>query len=428
LTYKFDILRRFSLSGIVPIAVCILTAGMIYWLFRHSPEISGIQGIAEAREFTVSSFESGRVVSVEVALGQKVAHNQVLANLDTGTLEQEIKVAEAELRELESQVPAHGKSLEMNGLESSRAFKSDMEKAAEELENARAACQRIRAEIAGTQQEFNRQKDLVQRHLASAERLNELQVQLTVLQQERDSCPLQIKTLEAKNRAARQRFDEWRISLEGNSGQNARQEQLLPIRLQSQRQQENLRLLKMRAENMVLRSPVDGFIAHIHTASGSIAIAGAPVFVIVESSPQQVIAYLDENRLCPVAAGDGVMLRPRDKAASIMQGTVISVSPAISQLPQRFWPTPNRPLWGKQLFIRVDSSRTLVPGEKFDVIPSPKTERRNPPAVSANENNSGKPSDAPVWPKLQSNLMSRPRVVLDQGDQNPLWAHLENPQ
>jgi multidrug resistance efflux pump len=384
LIYKFDSLRRLSLRGIIPIAVCILTAGAIYKLYRQSPEISGIQGIAEAREFTVSSYENSRIVSMEVAPGQKVVRNQVLASLDKGTLEQEIKVAEAELRELEAQVPAKGKSLEISGLESGRAFQSDIERAAGELENAHAACQRIQAELAGTQQEFNRQRDLVQRHLAAADRMHILQVQLAALRQENDSCPSQIKTLEARNQAARKRFDEWRFSLEDNSGQNARGEQLRPILLRSQRQQESLRLLKMRAENMVLRSPVDGYVAGIHAECGSIVSAREPLIVVVESSPRQVIAYIDENRLCPFISGDTVVLRPRNKAAAPMQGTVVSISSTVSQLPQRFWPVPNRPQWGKQLFIRADSSRALIPGEKFDIVPNLKTGPRNLAAVSAN--------------------------------------------
>jgi multidrug resistance efflux pump len=412
LIYRFGSLSRFSLRGIIPIAVCILTAGAIYKLYQQSPEISGIQGIAEAREFTVSSYENGRIISMEVAPGQKVVRNQVLANLDKGTLEQEIKVAEAELRELESQVPAKGKSLEMGGLESGRAFQSDIEKAAGELENARAVCQKIQAELAGTQQEFNRQRDLVQRHLASADRMHILQVQLAALQQESDSCPSQIKTLEARNQAARKRFDEWRFSLEGNSGQNARGEQLQPILLRSQRQQENLRLLKMRAENLVLRSPADGYIAGIHVASGNVVAPGEPLIVVVESNPRQVIAHFDENRLCPVVSGDTVVLRPRNKAASPMQGTVVSVSSTVSQLPQRFWPAPNRPQWGRQLFIRADSSRVLIPGEKFDIIPSPKTGSMNLAAVSANEGRVGKAPGAPLPLMLPSGFLSRTHFEL----------------
>jgi multidrug resistance efflux pump len=396
----------------IPIAVCILTAIAIYLLCRQSPKLTGIQGIAEAREFTVSSYENGRIVSMEVAPGQKVERNQILASLDKGTLEQEIKVAEAELRELESQVPAKGKSLEVSGLESGRAFQSDMEKAAGELESARAACRRIQVELSGTQQEYDRQRDLVQRHLASADRMHSLQVQLAALQQESDSCPSQIEALEATKQAAQKRFDEWRFSLEGNSDRNAHREQLKPILLRSRRQQEYLQLLKMRAENLVLRSPADGYVAGIDAASGDVVVAGEPLIVIVEASPRQVIAYLDENRRCPVAAGDTVILRPRNKEASPMQGTVVSVSSTVSKLPQRFWMSPNRPQWGKQVFIRADSSRTLIPGEKFDIVPNPKTGAMNFTAVSANEGRDGKTSGIPLPLILPSDFLSRTHLEL----------------
>jgi multidrug resistance efflux pump len=302
----------------------------------------------------------------------------------------------------------------MNELESDRAFQSDMERAAGELENARVACKKIQAELAGTQQEFSRQRDLVQRHLASGDHMHTLQVQLAALQQESDSCPSQIKTLETRQQAARKRFDEWRFSLEGNSGKNGRGEQLQPILLRSQRQQENLRLLKMRAENMVLRSPVDGSIAAgIHAAIGNVVVAGEPLIVVVESNPQQVIAYLDENRLCPFVSGDAVILRPRNKAASPMQGTVVSISSTVSQLPQRFWPVPTRPQWGKQLYIRADSSRALIPGEKFDIVPSLKPVSMNLTVAPATERTmvgAGRASSGRFYRMEKESLWAHPEM------------------
>jgi len=367
---------------------------MIYQLYRQTPEMLGIQGSAEEREFEVSSYENGRIVSIEVSLGREVQRNQVLARLDKSMLEQEIKVAEAELRELESQVPAKYRLLKQNAEESDRPFQSDMEKAAEDLENARAYCKRIQAELAGTQKEFNRQQDLVQRRMTTADRMHVLQLQLAAIQQENDSCPSQIKILEAKDQAARKRFNEWRVSQEGNSGQNTHQEQLLPIQLRSQWQKEKIRLLKMRMENLVLRSPVDGYIASIKAASGNVVTAGDPLIVVVQSRPQQIIAYSDENRLCSLVPGETVVLRPRNKATPPMQGRVVSVSPTVTQLPPRFWLMRQRPLWGRRIFIQADSSRDLIPGERFDIISGTKTDPINLAAESAHESSTGKAPDA----------------------------------
>jgi multidrug resistance efflux pump len=99
--------KRF-VEGILPLVICLLAAGVAYRLYRESPSLAGVHGVAEAREYTISSLEAGRLATVEVVPGQRVSRGQILASLDKGIIEQQIRVAEAELRELEAQVPAPG--------------------------------------------------------------------------------------------------------------------------------------------------------------------------------------------------------------------------------------------------------------------------------------------------------------------------------
>ena len=363
---NFTVNHRLT-QGILPVVVCVMTAGAAYWLYRDSPGLAGVHGVAEAREYTASSMEPGWLSSLEVVLGQRVSRGQVLASLDKGVLEQEIKVAEAELRELEAQVPAKGKSLDLSGLETDRTFQSDLEKAEVELGEARAECARTHAELAGVKEEISRQRELVQHRMAPADRMYQLQVRLTALQQAVTSCPSRIEALEKRKQAAWQRFDGWRSSGRGSLDGNANHVQLQPLRLRSTRQQEYLRLLKMRVENMVLRAPIDGYVVKVNAMTGSVLTLGEPLIVIVEANPQQVIAYLEEDRSYSVVAGDKALMRPRDRAGVPAEGTVAAVAATVSQMPQRFWPAPTQPRWGRQVFIRTDANHSLAPGEAFDI-------------------------------------------------------------
>jgi hypothetical protein len=65
--------------------------------------------------------------------------------------------------------------------------------------------------------------------------------------------------------------------------------------------------------------------------------------------------------------GTTVDLHPRNRTKQAILGTVVGISANVSQLPQRFWSGPNRPAWGKQIFILPDPSHNLTPGETFDI-------------------------------------------------------------
>lgn len=164
---------RLSIRRVVPLLVWLLAVAAAWWLYRNTAGHSEASGVAEVRQFTVSSVETGRLASVAVVLGQRVSRGDVVAALDTDIIEGEIAVAEAELRELEAQVPAEGKSLELSRLETERAFQAGIEEAGIELQAARASHASDRAELAGVREELSRQRDLVERRLAQADRMND---------------------------------------------------------------------------------------------------------------------------------------------------------------------------------------------------------------------------------------------------------------
>jgi len=359
------------LQRLLPIVVCLLTCVLVYRFYRDTPGLNGIHGIAEAREYAVSPVEDGRLASVRVVLGQRVSRGQVLAVLEKDVLEQEIRVAEAECRELQADIAAENQSLDMSNLETVRNFQSDLEKAEIELNALQAECTREKADWDAIQPELKRQRELVQRRLISSKRMHELEIDSKRLQEGLHTCPARIESLERRKVAAAGRYEEWQRQRQGDMGRGGSQEQLRPLQLRSVRAGEYVRLLKVRLDNMVLRAPADGFVAGY--LNGAIAMAGdvvrpgTPILMVVEADPQQVIAYIEEERGLRVSVGQKAVLRPRNKSGIHMEGAVTAVAETMSQLPTRFWPSPTRPSWGRQIFIRIPSEHNLTPGATFDI-------------------------------------------------------------
>ena len=118
---------------------------------------------------------------------------------------------------------------------------------------------------------------------------------------------------------------------------------------------------------MVLYAPADSFVVKVLAEPGDVLIPGDPVMVLAAACPRQVVAYLDEDRGWQVAKDEKVILRRRGIDGSAVEGTVADVAEPVSQIPSRLWPTPTRPRWGRQVFIRPDPNHELSPGELLDI-------------------------------------------------------------
>jgi multidrug resistance efflux pump len=364
------------IGSTLPVVVCLLAASAAYWLHRQSEGGAQASGVAEVKEFTVSPMETGRVAAVDVVPGQRVSRGQLLARLDTGIVEREIAVAETESRELEARITAEDRSLIIDGLRTERAFQSELEQNETELQTAQAGYARDRAELAAVREELSRQRDLVARRLTDASRMRDLEVKVAALEQGVAAWPVRTETLEKRREAARERLAEWLRKAGIRSGSEGR-DRLRPLELRASSHREYLELMKKRLDNLNLRAPAGGRVATILAREGAVLKPGDPVMVIVEEA-RQVVAYVDEERGYRIAVGDEAVLRPRTGTATRVTGQVAAIAGTVSQMPTRFWPAPNRPRWGRQVFIRIGGG--LDPGQAVDIVFRPRTEASRPAA------------------------------------------------
>jgi len=125
---------------------------------------------------------------------------------------------------------------------------------------------------------------------------------------------------------------------------------------------------------MVLRAPAAGRVTTILAREGAVVKPGDPIMVLVADSIQ-VLGYVEEERAPHIAVGDKAVIQTRASTKQLVEGTVIAVAGTVAQMPSRFWPSPSRPRWGREVFIRSDGK--LDPGQAVDLTFKPKA----PPAT-----------------------------------------------
>ncbi len=361
---------RSTARAVLPLLVWLAAVAAAYFLFRQSAGGGQAVGVAEVREFTVSPTEIGRLVSLEIARGQSVAAGQVLARLDTAALRQELAVAEAELRELVAKVPAEDRAIEQSDLRIERSFQAELEAAEVEYQSNQAASERAHAELASVNEALARERGLVARHLTDSRLLKELEARRTALMADMEAWPRRFQALDKRIRGARERLLAWRADHGGAAGGSARREQLRPLELRIPRQREYLELLRTRLTNMVLRAPAAGRVTTVLAREGAVVRPGDPVLMLVADAVQ-VVGYVEEERAPHISVGDAAAIKTRAAGNRRVDGTVISVASTVSQIPARFWPSPTRPRWGREVFIHSDGK--LDPGQAVDIVFKTKT-------------------------------------------------------
>lgn len=91
------------------------------------------------------------------------------------------------------------------------------------------------------------------------------------------------------------------------------------------------------------------------------------IFAIAESAPNEIVAYVAENRTEQPAPGQIVELRTNRAQPTLRRSQVVAVAPTVERLPQRLWLNPTTPAWGRPFLIAIPEGFELRPGELVTV-------------------------------------------------------------
>lgn len=342
---------KIALFGVWFACACTCAVLMIV---EHTVADGGGLAVAADESHYVRVPESGRISTVEVTPGQRVAAGQVLARVDSPLLNQQIASAEANLRELEAR-------LTIDASDRGRKFARDLEGARAAWLQARVGLERDRALLVGAEQDLARAQ--APGVLIAAGEVQRLEVareaaRAAVQAREAEAATLERNYHEAQSRAGAQVGDAGDAALAAAAVQ--------------------LDALRLMADANVLKSPVEGVVTapvspysrdgrtdvidETFPVPGSWVQAGVPVLMVTSPSTHEAVVFVGLSQARTLSPGVEVSLKSNGQTIA---ATVAAVGAAVEPVPTRQLRDPTRSEWAVPVTLLVADA--LVPGEALSV-------------------------------------------------------------
>lgn len=268
-----NISRKRAIWIAIPVLLLALAAaGVRGWLLRESDEdgVLRVSGNVEVTDAEVSFKLSGRVEARAVSEGELVRSGDLVAELESTELAQEVALRKAELA-------------------AATATLAEIEAGSrpEEIAQAAAAHDLARAQERQEKADLRRKKELSQQKVISTRDLDLAQTAQQVA-------------------AARVREAEERLRL---LRKGPRQETIDQARARVEQSREALHLAETRLTYATLSAPISGVVLSENLEPGEYAAAGMPVVTIGDLENVWLRAYVNETDLGRVRVGQTACLR-----------------------------------------------------------------------------------------------------------------------
>lgn len=324
-------------------------------------------GEVELVRVLVSAPVDGVVSSSTLTLGGAVSEGDVVATLSAPLLDRELETAKLELARLELEVPAKQKDLVLG--ERSNLQELEREAAEARLQEKRlvADLERERASVAQIDEQIARQRELIEKKLATSQGLEDLLLKRSTVAEAVDERRALVEaarqvalTAEASLTASKKK---------GPQAASAPDERLAPLVAAVRAQRERVLALEDRRAGLEVKAPIHGAALEILAQKGDRLVAGAPIAILVDHRPRRVIAYADEMWARDVELGSPAKLAPSDRRGGLRTGRVVGLAAAVTELPERFRIIPTEPAFGRAVYVELDDDGgdPPLPGQAFDV-------------------------------------------------------------
>lgn len=283
---------------IIPvIAIACIVAAAAYFLRNHDPatQESILYGNVDIREVALAFRVSGRVAEVKVDEGASVRQGDTLATLDAEPLQNSLRASEAMLAALTSR-----NALLHKGHRS------------EDIEQAKARHQSVRAALTEAERQLARQQQLVPEGAGS-------QRALDAAQSMRDQAAAQVKVAQEQVQLLTSGF---------------RKEEIAESDAQLAQARATLDSAKLALRDATLSAPSDGVILTRAVEKGAMVQSGSPAFSLSLTKPVWARAYVNEPQLGRYATGTKVVLHTDTRPEKPYHGVVGFVSPSAEFTPK----------------------------------------------------------------------------------------------
>lgn len=321
-----------------PVGVWIALTLLAIWLYNHGGEFLRINGMVEVISESVGPLESGYLKALRVLPGDRVESGQVVAEMDTTTIDQQIALLKESLRA--------GQAEDM------RQFLTASQRIEEEMRSLQLDLAEARAESRIYRKELAQLEGLLEEGFASSSELVEPRARLAVLQERIELYPTFLTSLKRQLEELEQLRQE---TLGGDAGGQAKFTE------------NQLQLLEQRRARHFLKAGQSGIVAEVRQQPGEVVERGEGIIEIITEQPPRILAFMNEADTRPIAVGHIVEVEPAIGGPRF-PAEVVTISPNVLSLPDRASPIPNRVVRGRRLELVPLEAPQLAPGTSVVVL------------------------------------------------------------
>lgn len=298
-------MKKIMLVILILVAVGATVFGLWYMrnAEREEPDIIRVSGNIEVTAAQVSFKIPGRVVQRLISEGESVTNGQVVALLDTTELEQE-----AAMRRADAQTAL--------------AVLAELEAGSrpEEIEQAVAALEIVRAEAQRVEGEFARQQELFAQKVISSREFEAAQAASSMA-------------------SAKVREAEARLTL---LQKGPREETIRAARSRVEQAQQAVALAETRLSYTTLRTSLSGIVLAEGIEDGEYVVPGTPVVTVGDLSQVWLRAYINETDLGRVRIGQRVQVSTDTYVGKFYEGRLSFIASQAEFTPKNVQTTKER--------------------------------------------------------------------------------------
>lgn len=390
------------------IGLVVSLIGAELYLARDLTSRAAVPGYTATTSYSIAPPRRAKITHLAVDLGATVHAGDVIAQLDTTEIENELEAANAERSYAAAELVAETARLRRDSVNLEQKLASGSEKASAALATAEATAHTAAAELAAVDAELVEQSDLVSKHLANVSVLNTLQLRRATLAKQVDAAAQVLRVLRGNVTAATRRTEGLPSSDD---------DQLAPLQARIHAADVRIAQLTRERDGLSLRAPADGVIDALPLHAGDLSAPELPVATLVAPDALRVVACIPEARSKDIAAGmETAITSTYDRTTGT--GEIESVTGTIGPLPARCQPPGSKAvMMGRVAIVALDAPMGGLPGQtqlveigarrkphdRAPSAPSPTAPRAPDPAPTS------APASSPAALRVPSELLARSR-------------------
>ena len=352
----------------VPVLVWLAAIAGVYHLAGRRPISLDYPGQATVRTFTASAAAEGKLELLTVARHSVVEAGDILGRVDGAALELRARQVRHRIAELRAEMV---RERELQDVEAARVQdEQDLElrRYQRDVENARLGALEVlsrleesRIRLQGVRVDLDRQKDLADMGLFSEAELIRTRIDHDALGKRIQENEAFLASHRSRIGAVEARLADYREVRKVAAADIEKVVGAYHWRIAAE--QEELELIALQRQRLVIRAPGAGFVTEVLASAGDYLVAGRPIASIVETVTRDAVGYVPAAEIGTVRPGMDAEFERSTAPGRLIATKVVSVGPALAELPVELRRIPTVPEWGIPVNLELTPEMGPIPGE-----------------------------------------------------------------